>query len=128
MINKIKLHNYIYGFIFSLIEFIVFELVVCPFTIYYFISGRFIYGFIALGIFLNALPIIILAIRSLVKKEKDIGILSYLKKDTRNKIHIQYRNLQRDTNLLALLLLFPFLLSILCLIDILKHRKPLYNA
>jgi hypothetical protein len=50
MLRKIKVHNYLNGNIFSLIEFLFTALIVSPFTVYYVIHGRFVFAAVGIGI------------------------------------------------------------------------------
>ncbi len=122
MIEKIKLHNYVYGFVFSLIEFSIIIVVVGFFMTYYFLHGKLFYGIIALGIVLNSLVIVIFSVLSLQKKEKDIGIIKFLNKKIRNEIYKCYPLLNQDTYILSILILVPFLLIVLSFRDVLKKR------
>ena len=123
MIQKIKLHNYVYGFVFSLIEFILIILVIGGFMIYYFLHGRTLYGIISLGIVLNCLVFVLFAASSLIHKENDLGIMKFFNKKSRDETYREHTTLQRDTYVLSVLTLFPFLLFLLCLIDIIRKKN-----
>jgi hypothetical protein len=123
MIKKIKLHNYLNGFVFSMIEFLVLILILMPFMIYYFLHGRLLYGMISFGIVLNAAVIVGFAVNSLIKKEEDLGLRKLFNREIRNKVHEKYPNLQNDTYILTFAILLPFALCLFCLVDVIKTRN-----
>lgn len=123
MIERIKIHNYLNGFVFSMIEFLIVGLILMPFTVYYFLHSRFFYGMAGLGIILNSLLISAFAINSLNKKEKDLGLRKLFNPQVRHEMHNKYPNLQRDTYILSALILLPFMLCVFCLIDWLKNNR-----
>ncbi len=121
MIQKIKLHNYVYGFAFTLIEFLLIILVLGSFMIYYFTQSRFLHAMITLGICLNALMFVLYAANSLIKKEKDLGIIKFFNKKARDETYKAHPTLHKDTQLLSVLMVVPFLLILFCCIDIVKE-------
>jgi hypothetical protein len=113
MLQIIKNHNYLNGNIFSLIEFLVASLIIVPFAGYFIIHGPWLYSTIAVGIVFNCLTVSLVAVQSLVKKEKSIGILRlYSDKDLREKMRAEYPNLSRETFILCVAILVPFLLPV----------------
>ncbi len=123
MINKIRLHNYLNGSTFSMIEFLIVILLLLPFMAWYFLHGRLLYGIAALGIILNSAVIVAFAANSLIKKEKDLGLRKLFNRKVRIDISNQYPHMQRDTYVLSISILLPFVLCILCGVDLLKRRK-----
>ncbi len=114
--EKIKLHNYVYGFLFSLVEFLLIILVIGFFMIYYFLRGKILYALITLGIVLNCCVFVLFAAGSLIHKENDLGIIKFFNKKARDETYRMYPTLQRDTYLLSLLTLLPFMLVLSCTI------------
>jgi hypothetical protein len=123
MIKRIKLHNYVYGFWFSVIEFAIMIAVIFPFMWYYIIHGRLLYGFISLGIELNLIIVFVMGLQSIFKKEKDIGMARFLNRKSRLAIYHQHPSLQRDTNILAVVICIPFLLVVFFVIDMIKAMR-----
>lgn len=123
MIRKIKLHNYVYGFTFSLLEFLFIIVIIGSFMFYYFIHGVLLYGIVALGIVLNCLVFVLFAAISIIKNEKSLGIIKFLKQKDRAETHRRFPVLQRDTYLLSVLTLLPFILIICCLIEIFRKKN-----
>jgi len=127
MVEKIKVHNYLNGFVFSLVEFLIVFLFLAPFMIYYFLHGRLLFGIIALGIGINSLLIVVFAANSIRKKEKDFGIGKLFNKKTRLEINRKYPGLQRDTYVLSALIILLFMLTLFCFLDLLKTHKRRSN-
>ena len=116
IIEKIKLHNYVYGFFFSVVEFLLIILVIGLFMIYYFLHGKILYAIITLGIVLNCFVFVLFAAGSLIDKENDLGIIKFFNKKARDETYRMYPTLQRDTYVLSLLTLLPFMLILSCTI------------
>jgi hypothetical protein len=127
MVEKIKVHNYLNGFVFSLVEFLIVFLFLAPFMIYYFLHGRLLFGIIALGIGINSLLIVVFAANSIRKKEKDFGIGKLFNKKTWLEINRKYPGLQRDTYVLSALIILLFMLTLFCFLDLLKTHKRRSN-
>lgn len=117
MIEKIKLHNYVYGFVFSLVEFLLIILVIGLFMIYYFLHERIPYAIITLGIVFNCFVFVYFAANSLIQKEHDLGIIKFFNKKARDETYRIYPTLQLDTYVLSLLTLLPFMLILSCTIN-----------
>jgi hypothetical protein len=123
MIRKIKLHNYVYGFTFSLLEFLLIIIVVGSLMLYYFMHGRLLDCLVTLGKVLNCAVFVLFAANSLIKKEKDLGIIKFFNKKCRTETYNRFPPLQRDTYLLSVLILLPFILILCCLIEISKMKN-----
>jgi hypothetical protein len=123
MIKKIKFHNYIYGYGFSVFEFSLIILVLFPYMVFYFHRGSYTYAFICLGIILNSALIMFLALHSLILKKKDLSIKQFFNKESRIRKYTKYPNLQRETYFLALIVLLPFLLCLLIILDIPRSKS-----
>ena len=123
MIGRIKLHNSINGFIFSVAEFSLFTLVILPFCFYYFLHKNLTLAFTTLGLICNFSMIIIFGIRSILRKEKGGSIKDLLNKTKRDAISQQYPNLSTDTLILVFTLLIPFLLFVIVIIELILLNK-----
>lgn len=108
--EKIKTHNYINGFVFSAVEFILVAVIILPFFIYYVVHERILLSIISCGLILNSLTISAFAILSIRKKEKSIGFRFYRDTGLRNEIGKSQPNLFNDTMILCFSLLIPFYL------------------
>jgi hypothetical protein len=121
MIHIVRIHNYLNGFKFSTYEFILSSLIVLPFSFYYLTHNNFLYGLVSLGLIANFLIIVLFALQSIRRNEKDIGIKKLFKKERRGPIHEEYPNLDTMTLVLCITLVIPFLLVILILAEKTKN-------
>jgi uncharacterized membrane protein len=117
IVERIKRHNIINGFAFSLVEFAIVALLVGGFSIALFVTRRYPMAWIFLGIALNCFPVMYYAWRSLQRKEKDIGFSAWLNSKTREQIGKDYPQTSVDTTIIVLATLVPFLAVLLTLID-----------
>ncbi len=122
--EKIKTHNYINGFIFSALEFIVVAIVILPFCIYYIIHVRVLLAAIAVGLIVNCLTISAFAILSIQKKEKSIGLKFYFDPELKKKAGISEQHLLKDTIILCAALLLPFYLFLVIVYERYITRSP----
>ena len=122
--QKIQEHNYLNGYLFVVIEFGVFIMVILPFTLYYILHGKIWPGIIGLGLIVNFIPMLFFALRSLLRKEKSIGIHKIYNKMQRDDIKERFPNLSLDTLVLLVCLIIPFLLVIALCIELLGSNKP----
>ena len=120
---KIKSHNYINGFIFSAIEFLIAAAVILPFFIYYLTHGRVLYAYVAGGLILNFLVIVFFAAYSIYKKEKSIGLSFYFDKEKRNNVSEKNPHLLSDTLVLCLGILIPFCLTLFAIVESLVNKQ-----
>ena len=123
ILERIRSHNYLNGFVFSTVEFFIMALVISPFAFYYLTHGRYIMGLLSLGIFLNCLPIIYCGIQSILKKEKDWGIKQLFKKRNREDIRNRYPHMGLDTTILVIAILLPFVTFLLFLTDNIRRKS-----
>ncbi len=65
-LEKVESHNYINGYKFSAIEFMLATILVAPFCIYYITHDRLLYACMAAGLILNFLTIVFFAARSIL--------------------------------------------------------------
>jgi hypothetical protein len=110
ILEKIRSHNYINGFKFSAIEFLLAALVIAPFFIYYLGHSKWLQALFSGGLILNFLTITFFAYSSLLKKEISIGWRFYLDSNLRKSIGKEYSHLTKDTLVLCIVMLIPFAL------------------
>ena len=128
MLSRIKSHNYLNGIIFALVEFVLTGGVLVPFTVYYFLHGRYRFGAVVLGIVLNCFTIAAVALVSLLKKEPSIGVIKlYTDPEVKKRASLLHPHMSLDTLLLCIAVLVPFCLLASTLYDLLKvcGRAPL---
>ena len=102
---KIRAHNYINGYIFSAIEFILAASIILPFFVYYLLHGRILLAGISFGLILNFIMVVSFALASLWRKEESIGWAFYLDAKVRRQVAQENPNLQSDTLILCMALL-----------------------
>ena len=109
----IATHNRLNGFRFVVLEFGLIVLLVVPFGLYYALHARWLLALIALGIICNCAVVLTCTIRSLISGESDVGLRSlYTDQETRQRVAQEHPNLFRDTMLLVVAAVLPFVLSI----------------
>ena len=113
LIEKIKAHNGVNGFRFSAGEFCLIALISAPFGIYYLIHGRPLAGVIAIGITANSLVIVMLSLQALLIGQNCIGVTRWFDSEGRATIASRYPNNTRDTFIVVICTLIPFVL-LLC--------------
>ena len=119
MINRIKTHNILNGIIFSIVEFVVTDLIIAPFAIYYVLHGKMLYAAICVGIILNCLMIVLFGLHQYKNKEKDVGIQHMFNKSVRERISQEHPHLSNDTSVLVITMLLPFVMFIWVLYELL---------
>jgi len=119
MINRIKTHNILNGIIFSIVEFVVIDLIIAPFAIYYVVHGKVLYATISVGIILNCLMIVLFGLQQYKNKEKDVGIQHMFNKSVRERISREHPHLSNDTSVLVITMLLPFVMFIWVLYELL---------
>src|SRR5262245_60669372 len=98
MIRRIKLHNYINGFWFSLFEYLIVAAVLTPFLVFYVVHGWTLYALAAGGVVLNCLTVCGFAIASIRRREQCIGLLRFSRDaELRKRIAVDYPHLSHDT-------------------------------
>lgn len=108
MIDRIKIHNQVNGYRFSVIEFGLFILFVAPIAGYYLIHARWLLAGIAFGIILNGLPIVIYGSMSLRDHAPAGKQQAILDPQQRAAIRQNHLHLLGDTMLIAVSILLPF--------------------
>ena len=119
MINRIKTHNILNGIIFSIVEFVVIDLIIAPFAIYYVVHGKVLYATISVGIILNCLMIVLFGLQQYKNKEEDVGIQHMFNKSVRERISREHPHLSNDTSVLVITMLLPFVMFIWVLYELL---------
>ena len=114
---KIKAHNYINGYMFSAVEFILAAGIIFPFFVYYLWHGRLLLAGISIGLVSNFIVIVSFALASLRRGEESIGLAFYLDAKVRRQVAREYPDLQSDTVILCLALLIPFCLTVAVLYE-----------
>jgi hypothetical protein len=123
LLRMIRMHNYINGNIFSLIEFLVMSVVIAPFAVYYIFHGPWLYATIAVGIVLNCLTISFVALQSLIRNEESIGLMkTYFDKDVGKRVRAEYPKMSQETFILCVAVLIPFLLLVASAYDAATNR------
>ena len=113
MIKIIKTHNYLNGSWFSFLEYLLVACIVIPFFAYYMTHGIDWYALVALGIILNCLTMAGIALVSIINKEPSVhGWRFYRDKDFRQEITRQYPDLSKQTAILSVGILIPFLIAL----------------
>ena len=123
MINRIKTHNILNGIIFSIVEFVVIDLIIAPFAIYYVVHGKVLYATISVGIILNCLMIVLFGLQQYKNKEKDVGIQHMFHKSVRERISREHPHLSNDTSVLVITMLLPFVMFIWVLYELLLNGE-----
>jgi hypothetical protein len=116
LIERIKAHNEVNGFAFSVAEFLLIVLVLTPFGLFYFRHGRLMAGAVVIGIVVNSLVVAGFGVHALMSGQRDIGVLRWFDKDGRAVIASRYPRMTRDTCILTAAALVPFgaLLCVVC--------------
>jgi hypothetical protein len=122
MSEKIKAHNEVNGFVFSVVEFAIIALSILPVALYYLLHARLIAFMIATGIAVNALTVVAFGIHALATRQKDIGIMSWFDKKERAAIASRYPHLTRDTLILTTATLLPFVLLLDTVFDLIHAQ------
>jgi len=120
LIPKIRSHNYINGYIFSVIEFILAAGIIIPFCVYYLRHGKILLASISIGLILNFIVIVLFALAALKRREKSIDVAFYLHARVRRQVAQKYPDLQADTVILCLALPIPFCLTAAVLYELWK--------
>jgi len=109
MRDIIQSHNRLNSIVFSVSEFGFVALFVGAFAAYYLCHARIGMGLIASGIALNCLPVLILGLRQLAQDRADAKALaSFWGKRAREQHQREYPDMLRDTLILTLGTLLPF--------------------
>ena len=127
MIQRIKTHNILNGIKFSIAEFLFIPLLIIPFAIYYLTHARLLYGLVSVGILLNCLTVAGLGLRQLSAKVADVGLQQLLDKQARENIGRTNPHLLKDTLIITITVLLPYVLFVLVMVELLiggRERRP----
>ena len=122
IVDRIKRHNILNGFLFSFVEFALIALLIGGFAIFALMSGKYLIGIVGLGIAANCIPVMAYSIQSLRAKEKALGFGSWLHASGRLIIAKRYSEAAVDTTVIVVATAIPFLALFLMLIDVLNQR------
>jgi hypothetical protein len=122
VLQRIKRHNEVWGFRFCAGEFVLASLLILPFTVWYLAHGKYLYGVIGMGLITNFLVVVVLALQSLHRGERDRGILQFFNKQLRGDIHAAYPRLDAETAVLCVAVILPFVTLAWVMIDLAKTR------
>lgn len=125
MIARVEAHNRLNGFAFVIGEFALVGLVALVFAALYSARANVLLAAACAGITANSLVVIFLAIRSVTRGEIGIGILRiYTKQAVRAQVMREHPDLSRDTAIITIAVLAPFLLLILVLLEAVRRPPP----
>jgi hypothetical protein len=125
MRSIIHRHNRLNGLAFSIIEFAFIALLIGTFATYYLFHRRAVLAVIAWGITLNCLPVVVIGLRQLGQDRatgKPIG--SFWEKKARDQHKLENPHMLRDTMILTIAALLPFVMVAAVLFDSTKPPKP----
>lgn len=114
MTKIVKTHNDLNGVKFSVAEFSVIALVVTPFAIYYVVHAQVVLALVTSGIETNCLTVVAFGARAWQSHRTGIGLRRLFDGETRARLQQAHPHLGRETIVLTLSVLAPFVL--LCLI------------
>lgn len=123
MIKRIRLHNYLNGLLFSLVEYLLVAGILLPFFIFYLVHDWAFYSFISGGVIVNCLTVCFFALASIKKREQSIGLLRFSRdKNLRKQIAADHPSLSRDTLILSIAVLIPFWIFSAVVLDAISGR------
>ena len=123
MIQRIKTHNVLNGIKFSIVEFVIIALLISPFAIYYILHAQIIYALVSEGLTLNCLTVVAIGLRQLGRKEKAIGWQKLADKQERDRIARANPHLIKDTMIITITALVPYVLIGLVAYELLASSK-----
>jgi len=124
VIGRIEDHNRLNGYRFVSIEFGAMAAVVAPFGIYWLGNRNWPLAAVAVGIFVNCLVVCARSVRSLVRRERGVGLWrTYTDTATRQAVATSYPNLSADTAIVAIASLLPFVLAAAVALEALRNRR-----
>jgi hypothetical protein len=117
VLRIIRDHNRLNGLRFCAIEFSVAGVIALGLAVLFAGHGAVWLAIIALGIGLNCVPVVWLAIRSLRAGAPDVGLRAMLRPEVRAQAQRDVPTMQRDTLILSGATLLPFATAILVLLE-----------
>jgi hypothetical protein len=121
--EKINTHNEVNGVAFSVAEFALIVLVMTPIAVYYLLHTRLVSAAVAAGIAANALAVVALGLRALAHKQRGGSVLRWFDRHERATLALRYPHLTRDTLMITVTTLIPFILLLLVLHDSITTRN-----
>ena len=125
MRDIIQRHNRLNGLLFSIVEFGCIAAIVGSFAVYYLVHRRWGMAFIGWGITLNCLPVVVLGLRQW-QQAKASGQTSgsyYSNREMRKRLERENPHMLRDTLILTLGTVLPFVTLTAVLLNLPKPRK-----
>ena len=123
MVRIIKTHNILNGYILSIVEFVIIAGVVTPFAISYAVHGRLPMVVVSFGIILNCFTVVALAVRQMMDKEPEIGLRRFRDQAERTRIAREYPGLPRQTTILTVTALLPYVLATWTASELITHSQ-----
>lgn len=123
MLTIIREHNRLNGFAFTIAEFCVLAAVLLPFVVYYWAHQRWWEAVIATGIVLNCVPVGVTAGRQRARGEPQVGLRAMRLPELRHQIAREHPSLARNTMILTLSVLVPFLVSVWSLAEVARGAQ-----
>jgi len=123
LLKKIHDHNYLNGFLFVTIEFVAFISVFLPFTIYYLLNDEIFLAVVGIGLILNFCTVALFSVRSMLRKDTSLGINKLYNKEIRDEIKHNYPTLTKDTIILFMTLIIPFMLTAIVGVELFSSRQ-----
>jgi len=123
MIQRIRTHNLLNGIKFSIAEFVIIALLISPFAIYYILHAKVIFALVSVGLILNCLTVAALGLRQWFGKEQGIGWRGLLDKKERARIDRANPHLLKDTLLITVTALVPYVMIGLVAYELLTRSK-----
>ncbi|HEU4966854.1 MAG TPA: hypothetical protein VFT53_05255 [Candidatus Saccharimonadales bacterium] len=123
IIERIKRHNTVNGFMFSFVEFALITLLIGGLGVYALLRSRTLVGAACLGIAANGFPVMFYSLRSLRAREKAIGLGNWMRASGRSLIAERYPETPVDTTVIVVATAVPFLALLLAFIDVAIGRS-----
>ena len=118
VIRIIRDHNRLNGLWFCAVEFGVVALVCLGLAAFFAAHGAFWLAILGLGIAVNCLPIVWLAIQSIRAGDRDIGLRAMLRREVRAQAQRDVPTMQQDTLILSGATLLPFVVAAVVLLEV----------
>jgi hypothetical protein len=124
MVAIIQRHNRLNGLIFSIVEFGFIAVLVATYATYYLFHNGLVMAIIGWGITLNCVPVVVIGLRQMARdRTSGTRIGSYWDKEAREQLQRENPHRLRDTLILCVVTLLPFVSMVAVLSDFLKLSK-----
>ncbi len=123
MTRIIKSHNELNGIKFSVAEFALIALVIGPFGVYYLLNAQLVYGLIAAGIVFNCLTVVAFGVSAWRSNQAGSGLKSLMSREARDRLKREHPDMMRETIILTLSIILPFVLLAIVLYEQLTARR-----